>query len=248
MFTHPTRQAILGLLCAALAAAAFAAIATGRMQSQRIDSRLCKTDGGGRFVDVPGFPGERIDRRLLRDVRMLVRKYKIFVTDGYSEDPVHSKMGEHPLGLALDIVPNRAAGGSWRNISRLARWAEPKQNQPRAPFRWVGYNGDAGHGRGHHLHLSWAHSQTKPFKAARTVYSRRCPSPGSGDTTDPGTNPKPPTDGDSSRKQSGKGGVAPGESKETAGGGGISYRAAKRKIRRQQGAPRSIERGGIALP
>lgn len=248
MFTHPTRKAILGLLCAALAAAAFAAIAAGRMQSERIDTGLCKTVGGGRFVDVPDFPGERIDRRLLRDVSLLVRKYKIFVTDGYSEDPVHSKQGEHPLGLALDIVPDRAAGGRWRDIDRLARWAEPKRNQPRAPFRWVGYNGDRGHGRGHHLHLSWAHSQTKPFKAARTVYSLRCPSPGSGGATDPDTDPKPPTDGGSNRKQSGKGGVAPAEGKETAGSGGISYRAAKRKIRRQQGAPRSVERGGIALP
>jgi hypothetical protein len=246
MFTHPTRIAILGLLCAALATVAFAAVAGGRMQSERIDSRLCKTIGGGRFVDVPDFPGERVDRRLLRDVSLLVRKYKIFITDGYSEDPVHSKKGEHPLGLALDIVPDRAAGGRWRDISRLARWAEPKQNRPRAPFRWVGYNGDRGHGRGHHLHLSWAHSQAKPFKAARTVYSLRCPSRGSGSPVKP--DPTPPTGGGSDREKSGKGGVAPGASKPTSGSGGISYRTVKRRIDRQQSAPGSVERGGVGLP
>jgi hypothetical protein len=48
-------------------------------------------------------------------------------------------------------------GGSWNDIDRLARFAEPHQNQPRAPWRWVGYNGDANHGRGNHLHLSWRH-------------------------------------------------------------------------------------------
>ena len=28
--------------------------------------------------------------------------------------------GEHPIGLALDIVPDKAAGGSWSDITRLA--------------------------------------------------------------------------------------------------------------------------------
>ncbi len=35
-------------------------------------------------------------------------------------DDVHSINGEHPVGLALDIVPNKAAGGSWNDIDRLA--------------------------------------------------------------------------------------------------------------------------------
>ena len=39
---------------------------------------------------------------------------------------------------------------SWLPITRLALWAEPVQNQPRPPFRWVGYNGDTGHGCGDH--------------------------------------------------------------------------------------------------
>ncbi len=145
---------------------------------RKVEAGLCLTEGGGRFVDIPGFPGEKIDRRLLRDVKLLERHYKIFVTDGYSSDPVHSANGEHPIGLALDIVPNKAEGGSWADIDKLAAWAEPRQNQPISPFRWVGYDGDADHGRGHHLHLSWEHSATKAGKPAESVYTLRCPERG----------------------------------------------------------------------
>ena len=38
--------------------------------------------------------------------------------------------------------PDSRRGGTWNVIDRLAKWAEPRQNQPRAPFRWVGYNVD----------------------------------------------------------------------------------------------------------
>lgn len=110
---------------------------------------------GGRIVPIPGMPGESIDRRILGDVLEIIKKYKALVTDGYAPTG-HAAGGEHPLGLAVDLVPG--PGGSWDMIDKLARWAEPKQNQPRAPFRWVGYTGDANHGRGNHLHLSWQHS------------------------------------------------------------------------------------------
>jgi hypothetical protein len=66
-------------------------------------------------------------------------------------------------------------GGSWGEIGELARLAEPHQNAPIPPWRWVGWNGDAGHGRGNHLHLSWAHSPAKPRHTARVVYTRKCP-------------------------------------------------------------------------
>lgn len=164
-------------LAAALLVAALGTAAEAKMRTTKLESGLCLTQGGGKFVGIPGFPGERIDRRLKRDIRFLVRRYKVFITDGFSTDPVHSAKGEHPIGLALDIVPNKAAGGSWKLVSELARWAEPRQNEPQAPFRWVGYNGDANHGRGHHLHLSWSHSPTKFGKPARSVYSLRCPRP-----------------------------------------------------------------------
>ena len=61
----------------------------------------------------------------------------------------------------------------------LAKWAEPRQNHTRPPFRWVGWNGDANHGdpkhcrvsRGcpPHLHLSWAHTPGRPRHPVRTV-------------------------------------------------------------------------------
>ena len=148
---------------------------SAKMVSQKLERNVCLTTGGGKWVAIPGFPGERVDKRLLNDIKFLMRKYKIFITDGASDDPVHSSSGEHPLGLALDIVPNTALGGTWRDIDRLAAFAEPSQDHPISPFRWVGYDGDAGHGRGNHLHLSWNHSETKPFHAAESVYTLRCP-------------------------------------------------------------------------
>jgi hypothetical protein len=160
----------------AIALIATVAPANAEMRSEQLGKNLCKTVGGGKFVDIPGFPGERIDRRLLPDIRWMKRNFKIFITDGYSMSPVHSWNGEHPLGLALDIVPYGSQGGTWTLIGDLARRAEPTQNAPRLPWRWVGYNGDAGHGRGHHLHLSYAHSRnTTPGKPVRWVYTRRCP-------------------------------------------------------------------------
>jgi hypothetical protein len=192
---------------AVVALAATAIPAPARMHSTKVDPGLCLTEGGGRFVDIPGFPGERIDRRLLRDIKVLRRRYKIFITDGYSNDPVHSANGEHPIGLAIDIVPDKAAGGSWADIDDLAKWAEPKQNHPIAPFRWVGYDGDAGHGRGNHLHLSWSHSDTKAGHPAKSVYTMRCPkrrpkrdeggagSGGGSDKPDKPNKPPPPSGG-----------------------------------------------------
>lgn len=222
MATTRTKRILLVLVTMTLAVAT-AAPAMGAMRSERISKNLCLTTGGGRFVKVPGFPGERIDRRLLNDLRLLKRRYDIFLTDGYSEDPIHSVNGEHPIGLAADIVPNTAAGGTWRDISRLAKRAEPTQDQPIAPFRWVGYNGDAAHGRGHHLHLSWDHSETSPGKPARSVYTLRCPGKrtgsGDGDGGDGGGGDGTGTrDGDGS----GSGGTSPGDGGDTSGGTGVS--------------------------
>jgi hypothetical protein len=161
----------LGLLCVAASSAA-------GMRTEKLGQHLCKTVHGGRFVPIPGFPGEKIDRRLIPDIRWMKRKFDIFITDGYSLDPVHAENGEHPIGLATDIVPNRAKGGDWHEIGELAHLAEPQQNEPIMPWRWVGWNGDAGHGRGNHLHLSWSHSPSEPGQPARVVYTRRCPGSG----------------------------------------------------------------------
>jgi Ca2+-binding RTX toxin-like protein len=120
----------------------------------------------GKFVPVPGFPGERVDNRLLPDLSYLRRKYHVAVTDGFALEG-HAPHGEHPIGLALDLVPG--PGGSWNDVDRLAKWAEPRQNHPRAPFRWVGYDGDPGHGRGNHLHLSWRHAPSHRGRPAPWV-------------------------------------------------------------------------------
>ena len=74
--------------------------------------------------------------------------------------------------LAVDLVPpNRArpATRTGRAITELALWAEPVQNEPVPPFRWVGYEGDAGHGCGNHLHLSWNHAPAAQFELAEWV-------------------------------------------------------------------------------
>ena len=154
-------------------AGAFAVPAQGEMETEQIGKHLCKVKGGGKFVPIPGFSGEKIDRRLIPDIRWMKREYKIFITDGYATSG-HAPNGEHPIGLAADIIP-RQHGGRWGLIDKLAKRFEPHQNQVRMPMRWVGYNGDYNHGRGNHLHLSWSHSDTKPRKPARVVYTRKCP-------------------------------------------------------------------------
>lgn len=253
--TSPTRKILLSLSAVIALVGLSAALAPAKMRSERLGNRLCETTGGGRIVGIPGFPGERIDRRLKRDIALLERKYKIYVTDGFSTDRVHSANGEHPLGLALDIVPDASRGGRWRDIGRLARWAEPKQNQPRAPFRWVGYNGDAGHGRGHHLHLSWGHvGRTRFGKPVRTVFSMLCPGAGNGPSApapDKPAEPKPESDGGGVDPR--KGGDSGGRNKK--GGkkkgkqqtGGIGYDRVLRRIGSAEARRKSRESGGISL-
>ncbi len=231
MIASPTgRRALIVIGCALIAAITLGAIAGARMRSTKISPSLCQTTGGGRFVSIPGFSGERIDRRLLTDIRWLERRYRIFITDGYSLDDVHAENGEHPIGLALDIVPNKERGGTWADVTQLAHWAEPSQNHPRAPFRWVGYDGDKGHGRGNHLHLSWSHSVTDPGHTARTVYTVRCPrKPNPPETTTPtgGTGGDGPT-----------GSTEPdGQTGTVSGSGGIGGKL----------APVAVETGGVAL-
>jgi RTX calcium-binding nonapeptide repeat (4 copies) len=139
--------------------------------------RLRARTGGGRFVPIPGQTWAKVDRRILPDVLYLVRRYRVRVGDGYAIEG-HERFGEHPLGLAVDLYPG--PGGTWRDVARLAKWAEPRQDHPRPPFRWVGWNGDENHGdpwhcrisRGcpPHLHLSWDHTPSRPRRPARTVW------------------------------------------------------------------------------
>lgn len=107
------------------------------------------------LATVPGFPNQRCDRRILTDLQALIQAYHVAVVSCFALSG-HKRVGDHPLGLGVDLVPAR--GGTWSDLDRLARWAEPQPDAPRVPFRWVGYDGDVGHGRGHHLHLSWKHA------------------------------------------------------------------------------------------
>jgi hypothetical protein len=123
-----------------------------------------------------------VDRRIVPDLVWIAQRFPIYVTDGYSGPlpngehvgchDCHVKHSDHYNGLAVDIVPVNGGGkcdATWRGITRLAKWAEPQQNRPVAPFRWVGYEGDAGHGCGNHLHLSWEHAIVPQFQLAEWV-------------------------------------------------------------------------------
>ncbi len=133
-------------------------------------------------ASVPHEEGDMIDRRIVPDLRWIAQRYPIYITDGFSGrlpdgehvgcSGCHVEHSDHLNGLAVDIVPLNGDGrcdSTWRGITRLAHWAEPRQNLPRPPFRWVGYDGDAGHGCGNHLHLSWSHAPAPPSELAEWV-------------------------------------------------------------------------------
>lgn len=133
-------------------------------------------------ASIPHEEGDMVDRRILPNLRWIAQRFPIYVTDGYS-GPLpsgehagcrgcHVTHSDHYNGLAVDIVPLHGSGScdrAWRGITRLAKWAEPSQNRPVPPFRWVGYDGDAHHGCGHHLHLSWEHAPARHFELAEWV-------------------------------------------------------------------------------
>lgn len=173
--------ALVATILLGLAGAAGAAIGT---ETARGTTRLLYAPG--KIVPIPASipheEGDMVDRRIIRDLRWLAARYPIYVTDGYS-GPLpngehagchgcHVKNSDHYNGLAVDIVPLNGTARCdrrWRGITRLARWAEPRGDRPVPPFRWVGYNGDSGHGCGHHLHLSWNHAATRQFRLAEWV-------------------------------------------------------------------------------
>jgi hypothetical protein len=134
-------------------------------------------------ASIPHEEGDMVDRRIIPDLRLIASRFPIYITDGYSGplpggelvgcDRCHTRNSDHYNGLAVDIVPASGTSGrcegQWNAITRLAHWAEPVQNHPIAPFRWVGYDGDRGHGCGHHLHLSWNHAPAAEYRLADWV-------------------------------------------------------------------------------
>jgi hypothetical protein len=140
----------------------------------------------GEIVPIPAaIPHEEddmVDSRIVPDLRWIAQHFSIYVTDGYSGpllngehvgcNNCHVRGSDHYNGLAVDLVPLGAGtkcDAAWAPITRLALWAEPVQGVPALPFRWVGYEGDAGHGCGNHLHLSWNHAPAPQFQLAEWV-------------------------------------------------------------------------------
>ncbi|MGD9734800.1 MAG: hypothetical protein AB7V58_04210 [Solirubrobacterales bacterium] len=133
-------------------------------------------------ASIPHEAGDMVDSRIVPDLRWIAQRYSIYVTDGYSGplpngehvgcDECHARGSDHYNGLAVDLVPaepSPSCDSHWAPITALALWAEPLQNEPVPPFRWVGYEGDAGHGCGNHLHLSWNHAPAPRFALAEWV-------------------------------------------------------------------------------
>jgi hypothetical protein len=132
-------------------------------------------------AEVTGGAAIDCDRRIRDDVIWLARRYRVTVTACYAS---HSQAGEHPLGAAVDLVPE--ARRSWSSTTaRLARavgWRPScaasgvAPTCAKAPFRFVGYDGYPGHGdpahchcdTNAHLHLSWqtSASEGQPQNAA----------------------------------------------------------------------------------
>jgi hypothetical protein len=177
---HGAARALLALaLAALLACLAATPAAAGALPTRTVYA-------SGAIVPIPASvpheEGDMVDRRIVGDLRWIAARFPIYVTDGYSGplpngehvgcNRCHVKDSDHYNGLAVDVVPlggSDKCDSSWAGITRLAHWAEPVQNRPRPPFRWVGYDGDAGHGCGNHLHLSWEHAAAPMFQLAEWV-------------------------------------------------------------------------------
>ncbi len=176
----------LGLLLALLCAALLGLAASAHAAAEPIPGPTRLVYARGKIVPIPASipheAGDMVDKRIIPDLRWIAQRYPIYITDGYS-GPLpdgehvgchncHVKGSDHYNGLAVDIVPAEPSSrcdGHWTAITALALWAEPRQNAPLQPFRWVGYNGDAGHGCGNHLHLSWNHAPAARFQLAEWV-------------------------------------------------------------------------------
>jgi hypothetical protein len=179
--SHPLRN-----LAVAAATLVFVLLCARAATAEPIPTPTRPVYAPGEIVAIPAAipheEGDMVDRRILPDLRWIAARFPIFVTDGYSGpllngehagcNNCHVKNSDHYNGLAVDIVPrvpSSICDAKWTGITRLANWAEPVQNKPRLPFRWVGYEGDSGHGCGHHLHLSWNHAVALQFQLAEWV-------------------------------------------------------------------------------
>jgi Transglycosylase SLT domain len=136
----------------------------------------------GRWLaPVPG-TDVRCDARIIEDVLYLIHRFGLTVTACFAASG-HDIDGEHPLGLAIDVVPQN---GDWHRTAATARFLGWKPacaavgcaSDVRPPMRVVLYNGYPGHGDpgrcrppvcAPHLHLSWMHGTAAPLTPAPWV-------------------------------------------------------------------------------
>lgn len=137
--------------------------------------------GSDWLATVPG-TSFQCDRRIVADVVEIIERWHVFLNACYSPTG-HKANGEHPLGLAVDVVPEPPT--SWDNVAALARWAgwRPEcastgcASQTGTVFRFVGWNDYPGHGdpahagANAHLHLSWNHGPGSPAESVQTLNS-----------------------------------------------------------------------------
>jgi hypothetical protein len=126
------------------------------------------------LVPIPG-TDQTCDARIVANVIMILQRFHAGLNACYAASG-HEPNGEHPLGLAVDLVPRPPS--SWGAMEDLARWAGWKPScassgcasQTGTAFRFVGWNGYPGHGdpahagTNAHLHLSWDHGPGSPAR------------------------------------------------------------------------------------
>jgi hypothetical protein len=139
------------------------------------------TFDGRWLARVPG-TDVRCDARIVDDVVYILRRFGLIATACFAATG-HALRGEHPLGLAIDVVP---ADGDWDRTLHAARFfgwspdcgASGCATAAKPPMRVVLYDGYPGHGDpahcppptcAPHLHLSWAHAPTEPLTPAPWV-------------------------------------------------------------------------------
>lgn len=144
------------------------------------------TGGRSWLAPVPGTSAV-CDRRIVPDVVAILRRYRLAAGDCFALSG-HSRVGEHPLGLGIDLVPGE--GGSWDHAAQAVRdlgWrpacgATGCAGQLPSPFRFIGYNGYPGHGDpahaggNAHIHISWQHTPAAPGTPAARVQTLLPPS------------------------------------------------------------------------
>jgi hypothetical protein len=148
------------------------------------DAFVAPAVDGAWLAALPDAPSIRCDSRIVGDIEALTRSYGVWATACFGGAP-HATDGEHPLGLAVDLVPG---DGDWARTARLARdfgWSPSCAAagcSDTGPFRVVLYNGyprhgDPAHSSTPHLHLSWEHAPAPPFTRAEWVRTLLAPAP-----------------------------------------------------------------------